>query len=245
MAISINHATKVISVPQADLTLISGSLYELNMNTFRNALGALLDDADGMMLKDTHKHSPEVTVGGATLARVVEIINGYTVTFTPDSQFAVRLVGGNNNIADVLNVNQVQLRSANSAGLITVTSGSGVTAQDKLDIADRVWDEAAADHAAAGSLGARVDAAVSSRAVPGDAMALSVAERAATVDRLLGRNQVGGSDGGFTVAQALASGAMNASFDGNVLTCRYGDGTVAFTRTVTRDQLDAIKSVLP
>ena len=50
----------------------------------------------------------------------------------------------------------------------TVTSGSGVTEQDKLDIADRVWDEAIADHAVAGSTSVELQA----KAEPGDAMDL-------------------------------------------------------------------------
>src|SRR3990167_6678798 len=136
MAITINHVTKVISVPQADLTFISGSLYELDVDAFRLTLKGLEDDADGMALSDTHRHNTPVTVGGATLARVVEIINGYTITFQ-DLQYAVRLVGANNNIPDVVNINQVSIRSANSAGMII--SGSGVTAQDKIDITDQVW----------------------------------------------------------------------------------------------------------
>ena len=53
-----------------------------------------------------------------TLARTVEIINGYTVTFE-DGQYAVNLVGANSNVGDVVNVNQVSVRSANSAGLVT------------------------------------------------------------------------------------------------------------------------------
>lgn len=50
----------------------------------------------------------------------------------------------------------------------TVESGSGVTEQDKLDIADRVWDEAVADHAAAGSTSVELQA----KAEPGSAMDL-------------------------------------------------------------------------
>jgi hypothetical protein len=37
--------------------------------------------------------------------------------------------------------NQVQVIPTNSAGLITVVSGSGVTAQDKIDIANLTWAE--------------------------------------------------------------------------------------------------------
>ncbi len=40
---------------------------------------------------------------------------------------------------------------------LTVVSGSGVTAQDKLDIADQVWDEPIADHTGVGSTGEALD----------------------------------------------------------------------------------------
>lgn len=124
MAISINWATKVISVPKADMTLIQASpteIRELDTNQFRldlKALEAEIGDTGGMPSDTTHTHNPPVTVGGVTLARVIEIINGYTVTFE-DDQYAVNLVGSNNNIADVTNVNQVSIRSGNSAGLVT------------------------------------------------------------------------------------------------------------------------------
>ena len=71
---------------------------------------------EGMPFLDTQSHNPPVTVGGVTLARVVEIINGYTVTFE-DGAYAVNLVGANSNIGDVVNLNQVSIRSNNSAGL--------------------------------------------------------------------------------------------------------------------------------
>ena len=40
---------------------------------------------------------------------------------------------------------------------LTVVSGSGVTAQDKLDIADQVWDETLSEHTTAGSTGEALD----------------------------------------------------------------------------------------
>ena len=42
------------------------------------------------------------------LSTMIEIINGYTVTFQ-DGQYRVRFVGSNNNISDVANLNQVSL----------------------------------------------------------------------------------------------------------------------------------------
>ena len=140
MSLSIEWATKVITIPQSYLTPKGGSTYELDVNAFRLDLKSIEDDAEGMVFLDTHRHNTEVTVGGMTLARVVEIINGYTVTFE-DGQYIVNLVGANNNISDVTNLNQVSIRSANSAGMITVVQGSGVTQQDKEDIIGGVWTE--------------------------------------------------------------------------------------------------------
>ena len=155
MAITVNWAAKIINVPLSYLTLVSGTVYEMDIDQFRKDLKALESSVEGMPFEDTHSHNTEVTISGFTLSRVVEIINGYTVTFE-DGQYAVNLIGANSNIADVSNVNQVSIRSRNSAGLVTVTSGSGVTEQDKLDIADRVWDELLTEHTNDGSFGARI-----------------------------------------------------------------------------------------
>jgi len=121
MAISIDWGTKVISVPKADLTLVQTTpteIREMNLNWFRLKLKDLEDSEDGMAFLDTHRHFTEVELGGITYARVIEIINGYTVTFE-DGQYAVNLVGANSNVGDVVNVNQVSIRSANAAGLIS------------------------------------------------------------------------------------------------------------------------------
>lgn len=128
--ITIDWPSGVIAVPQADLTPLGGGIYELDLNVFRLRLKDLEDDEAGMPFLRTHNHNPEVTVSGVTISRVVEIINGYTVTFE-DGQYAVNLVGANSNVADVTNVNQVSIRAFNTAGLITVdTGGSGLTAAD-------------------------------------------------------------------------------------------------------------------
>lgn len=118
MAITIDWNTKVISVPKSDLTLVQSNpteIRELNLNWFRLQLKAIEDD-EGMPFLDTHRHNTEVSIAGLTLARVIEIINGYTVTFE-DGQYAVNLVGANSNVGDVVNVNQVSVRSFNSAGM--------------------------------------------------------------------------------------------------------------------------------
>lgn len=148
MAITIDWATKIISVPQADLDLIGGTLYELDTDEFRLALKSIEDSEEGMPFPDTHRHNTEVTVAGVTYARTIEIINGYSVEFE-NGQYTVKLVGSNNNIFDVengiLQQNYVQIIPTNAAGLITVVQGSGVTEQDKTDIATAVWADTSAD----------------------------------------------------------------------------------------------------
>lgn len=121
MAIDVDWVTKVIYVPKSYMTLVQSiptEIRSLDIDLFRHDLKDLEASVVGAIYMDTHRHSPEVTVGGVTLARVVEIINGYTVTFE-DDQYAVNLMGANSNIADVTNVNQVSVRSSNSAGLVS------------------------------------------------------------------------------------------------------------------------------
>lgn len=144
MALSIDPLTSIISIPKADLTLISGTIYEMDTDQFRLDLKAWEASVEGIAFLKTHDHSTEVTVAGTTFARSVEILLPYSVEFE-DGQYTVILKGSNNNIFDVENAileqNQVQIIPSNAAGLIVVQTGSGVTEQDKLDIADRVWDE--------------------------------------------------------------------------------------------------------
>jgi hypothetical protein len=155
MAISVNWNTKVIFVPQADLTLVSGTLYELDTDWFRLQLKDIEDD-EGIPFLDTHRHNTEVTVAGTTFARVIEIINGYSVEFE-DGAYTVRLAGSNNNIFDVENgvlvQNQVQIIAQNSAGLIVLDGGVAAT---PAEIADAVWDEPLNDHGTAGTTGKRL-----------------------------------------------------------------------------------------
>lgn len=117
----IDWPNKLITVLRSELTLISGTLYELDTDWFRLQLKAQEDTIDGIVWPRTHDHVGGYTVAGITYARKVEILNGYKVQFE-DGQYTVRLVGSNNNIFDVaggiLVQNQVQVISNNSAGLI-------------------------------------------------------------------------------------------------------------------------------
>lgn len=136
MAFTYDYATLTITVPQADLTLITGTLYELDTNVFRLTVADEQDSARGMPFVDAIRHNTEVTVAGTTFARTIEIVNGWSVTFE-DGAYTVRLAGSNNNLFDVesgiLNQNTVQIIAQNSAGLVVVGGGTGLTAQQTRD----------------------------------------------------------------------------------------------------------------
>jgi len=174
--ITINWSAKIIYVPQTFLDWTGpGEVYSFDLNAFRLALKDLEDDEIGIVFDDTHIHYPPVAVGSVSLARVIEIINGYTVTFE-NGQYAVNFVGANTNVADVANVNQVSIRPNNSAGLIETNIIETITtlmAQQKTyteavplqtyntllfydydsDIATAVLDKPVNNHLAEGSVG--------------------------------------------------------------------------------------------
>jgi hypothetical protein len=135
LAISVNWVTKVITVPQADLTLISGTKYSLDVDAFRLELKSLESSEEGMPFDDTHQHNTEVVLSGVTYARFFILINGYTVEFE-DGQYTVISSGANHNISDFLVENQVALVTQNSAGLTTPVSAT--------DIASAVWSQSLA-----------------------------------------------------------------------------------------------------
>jgi hypothetical protein len=112
----------VITVPLADLTFICGTLYELDtVGFFRLGLNAIMESDEGMPFVDPISHFTEVTISGVVYARLIEMINGYSIVFSPDAQWSVRLAGSNNNLWDIeagiLVQNQVQVIPQNSAGL--------------------------------------------------------------------------------------------------------------------------------
>lgn len=147
MALSLDPATKVITIPQADLTLVSGTLYELDTNQFRLDVIALLDDEAYMWMPDAFIHNTEVTVAGTTFARTIEMINGYSITFE-NNVYSVRLAGSNNNLFDIasgiLNPSgNVTVIAQNSAGLVATPAADAVA----------VWGALLADHTTANTFG--------------------------------------------------------------------------------------------
>ena len=70
MPVSVDWPTRVITVPRSDLTLVSGIVYNYDIDTFRLELKAL-EAGDGMPFPTTHNHVAPITVGSVDLARVI------------------------------------------------------------------------------------------------------------------------------------------------------------------------------
>jgi len=169
MAITVDYSSSPfrIKIPQADLTLISGSLYELDTDAFWDDVKALEAAETGIVFQDMQSHNAEYTVAGVTYAPKVEILNGtnssnidvYEVFFDPDTQYSVRLAGSNNNIFDLENAilanTTTQIIPQNSAGLI-FNAASSIGQGDLDNIAGAVWDEATSAHTTAGTFGEKV-----------------------------------------------------------------------------------------
>lgn len=122
MAISIDWLNKIVMIPRVDMLLVQASpteIRELDLINFHSILRILEAEYTGILYTPTHNYKGPLSVGGVTLAAVIEVINNYTILFE-DGQYAVNLVNANSNVGDRVNVNQVSVRSANSAGLTNV-----------------------------------------------------------------------------------------------------------------------------
>ena len=153
MAITVDYTVTphCIQVPQSDLTLVSGTLYELDTDWLFDQIKAWEANHIGMVFQDMQSHNVEYTVQGVTYAQKVEILNSsnssntdeFCILFTPDTLYSVRLTGSNNNIADIQNAilanTTTQIIPGNSAGLIKgeitdQTVEGALTVQDSLKV---------------------------------------------------------------------------------------------------------------
>lgn len=119
MAYSVNWLTRVITIPVTDLTLISGTRYELGMEAFLIELRRL-EATEGLWAEQILDHTnSKPDFAGANYAAFDEVINGYTITFGPGPT-RVDVTGSNNNVVDVLNVTGISVVPSNSTGLTNI-----------------------------------------------------------------------------------------------------------------------------
>lgn len=181
MAYSVNWATKVITIPKADTGLVSSSpdVRSLDVEDLWTNLIDIQDSEAGMNYPDIVLNTPPVSVAGITLARVVQVINGYTLTFE-DGQYAVNVVGGNSNVADVTNKNQVSVNTSNSAGFIVGDGSGGSTLT-----AAQVWAHVVEDGKSAENLLRIALAALAGKVTGADGTVITIRSIGDTKDRIV------------------------------------------------------------
>ena len=117
--LTVDWPNKVIFIPKSYLSPgANPSAFLLDINNLHLDLRHL-EETQGMAYPQTHEHNTAVEISGVNIARVVRIINGYSVTFE-EGAYSVNLSGGNSNISDVANFNTVRVNSNNTAGLQVV-----------------------------------------------------------------------------------------------------------------------------
>lgn len=127
--------TRIITVPQSYLTFLSGDSYQLDTNAFRISINDIEDSEQGQVHPQILVHKTSTTLDGIEYVRIVEFVNGYTITFEEiGSPYKVILNGSNNNILTVTNLGTVQVAPSNSAGLVNLAELQHGVFQDAVHV---------------------------------------------------------------------------------------------------------------
>ena len=142
---SVNWDTHVITIPQSDLVDNGGGNYELPLSDFHDECRRLEYAFDeGLSRLQILDFTPAITLSGVTYAAFYVLINNYTVTFE-DGLYKVVITGGNSNVFDNTNKNQVSVANTASAGMTQPLSLD--------DIAQAVWAELTSSYNTGDSFG--------------------------------------------------------------------------------------------
>lgn len=136
MALTFDHAAKLIGVPQADAQPLT---IQALVNAIRDEEASERGIANDQILDATGK----ADLGGGVLTGITAALrSSWKLTFAAGA-YQAAVDGGN--LADGINriyntgSPQVLLRASAAATIVTV--GSGITTQDKQDIIDGVWSK--------------------------------------------------------------------------------------------------------
>ena len=137
MSYSVDWVAKVITIPTSDLILISGTRYQLQMLDFLIEIRRLEAEFDeGLWAPQILNHTDDrPDFAGVNYAGFDEMINGYTIQIT-GAATRVDLTGTNNNLIDVLIPTGVSVVPNNSAGLVAVQTGTGLSAEQDQRLID-------------------------------------------------------------------------------------------------------------
>ncbi len=119
MAISVNYSSSpwLITIPKADLTLISGTKYQLTVDTFWQLLRDYADSEEGIVNPVIYTR----IAATASTPSITEVNADYYSLQFEDGLYSVNIINGNTNIRDVEVKNQVSVATNNTTGFIDPT----------------------------------------------------------------------------------------------------------------------------
>ena len=134
---TVNWVAKTITIPTSDLIFVSGTRYQLDMDTFRIEIRRLeAVQTEGLWAPQILEHTnPKLDFAGADYSGFDELINGYTVQFSGVAT-RVDLIGSNNNLIDVFVITGVSMVPGNSAGLQKIATDEAVTPVELWEYAE-------------------------------------------------------------------------------------------------------------
>lgn len=127
MALSVDYSTAppwLITVPKSDLTLITGTQYQLTVDDYWILLRDYTDNEVTMARPVLYSRIPATP----STPSITDIdLNYYRIEFEPDL-YSVNIINGNTNIRDGEVKNITSVNTNNTTGYSTVATGSGLDA---------------------------------------------------------------------------------------------------------------------
>lgn len=120
MALTVDYSSApfLITVPKSDLTLIEGTKYQLDVDTYWLLLADYTDNEQTMSQPILYSRVPAT----ATTPSITNInLDYYTIEFE-NGLYSVNIINGNTNIREAEEKNQVSVNTNNTAGFIDPTA---------------------------------------------------------------------------------------------------------------------------
>jgi len=119
MAITVDYSTTpyTIEIPKSDLTLDSGTKYNLTVDTFWQLLRDYADSPESLPFPVIYTR----IAATASTPSITEINADYYQLQFEDGTYSVNIINGNTNIRDVEVKNQVSVNTNNTTGFIDPT----------------------------------------------------------------------------------------------------------------------------
>ena len=148
MAYSVNWLTKIVTIPLADLTFVSGVNYTLDVDVVHDMLRNEEWKFDsGLWAPAIIEYINTQILSGQVYSPIVKMVNGYTWDVAA-TDIVISLTGSNTNLLDTyIPGNGISVLANNSAGKITAGSGldaaqdAALTKIEQSIYNKRKWDK--------------------------------------------------------------------------------------------------------